>query len=253
MKTVVILSMPRSGSSLLAGILHHLGVWMGEEKDLKSGKHLNKYGCFENRSFISMNENLLFQCKLLIDQSRRVYDHQEMMKRAVKKYELWIKKIIRDNERSLWGFKNPNIIYSLPYFHHLLRNPYYIRLNRSVNSIANSFQKTANPQNWWPLVRDEFSYFSFHHRLLLVSRFIKLLLSQGNFSTQQVQEKIINNGYKRIDHFLKDKRHLSLHLNHLLNDPYSNIQKIINFLKISPSPSQIQNSLNFINPNLISS
>ncbi len=34
MKTVVILTIPRSGSSLLAGILHRLGVWMGEEEDL---------------------------------------------------------------------------------------------------------------------------------------------------------------------------------------------------------------------------
>ena len=76
MKTVVILTMPRSGSSLLAGILHRLGVWMGEEEDLNVGKHLNKYGCYENQSFIALNENILFQARRLVDHSRRLNREQ---------------------------------------------------------------------------------------------------------------------------------------------------------------------------------
>ena len=42
MKTVIILTQPRSGSSLLAGILHHLGVYMGEEEELKRDRYLLK-------------------------------------------------------------------------------------------------------------------------------------------------------------------------------------------------------------------
>lgn len=128
MKTVVILTMPRSGSSLLAGILHRLGVWMGEEEDLNVGRHLNKYGCYENQSFIALNENILFQAKRLVDHSRRLNDDDGLVESAVKSYEGKIKNLIRNNERELWGFKNPTIIYTLSYFHQHLNNPYYIRI-----------------------------------------------------------------------------------------------------------------------------
>jgi hypothetical protein len=42
MKTVTILTIARSGSSLLSGILQRLGVDMGSKNDMILGKHLNK-------------------------------------------------------------------------------------------------------------------------------------------------------------------------------------------------------------------
>jgi hypothetical protein len=253
-KTVVILAMPRSGSSLLAGILHHLGIWMGEEEDLKVGKHLNKYGCYENQSFISFNENILFKAKRLVDHSLRLNDDDELVKSAVISYEEKIKDIIRNNERELWGFKNPTIIYVLPYFHQHLNNPYYISLYRDVDSIAHSFLKTARPKNWWPEIQHEFSYFTVRDRIKIIFHFLRLLITKGNlFKSFAFQKKIAEDGYDRIDRFIRDKRHMTIELEDFLNDSKKIIQEIITFLEISPTPEQIQDALDFVDQDLISS
>jgi len=253
MKTVVILTMPRSGSSLLAAVLHRLGVWMGKEEDLKVGKHLNKYGCYENQSLIALNENLFFQSKRLVDHSRRLIDDDGLVKSVVKRSEEKIRNVFMENERDLWGFKNPTIIYTLPHFYHLLTNPHYIRLYRDPGSTAHSFLRTARPENWWPEIQHEFSYFTFRERIIIAFRFLKLLLKKGNlFKNYGFQKKIAEDGYRRIDRFIKDKRHISIHLDELLYDSEKVIQEIISFLEISPPPEQIQEALNFIRPDLIS-
>lgn len=254
MKTVVILTMPRSGSSLLAGILHRLGVWMGEEEDLNVGKHLNKHGCNENQSLIALNENILFQARRLVDHSRRLNDDDGLVEAVVKSYEGKIKNLIRDNDRELWGFKNPTIIYTLPYFHQHLTNPYYIRLNRDTDSIAHSFLKTARPQNWWPELQHEFSYFTVSARIEIIFQFFKLLITKGNlFRSHTFQKKIAEDGYKRIDRFIRDKRYMTVNLEDLLNNSKKIIQEITAFLEISPTPEQIQDALNFIDQDIISS
>jgi hypothetical protein len=252
-KTVVIVTMPRSGSSLLAGILQCLGVWMGKEEDLRVGNHLNKYGCYENQDFIALSENMLFNAKKMPDHSRRFDEDDEIMEHVVKKIGDKIKKVIKESERELWGFKNPTIIYTLPYFHQYLTNPYYIRLNRDLDSIARSFLKTARPRNWLPEIRHEFSYFTVYDRIKIIFRFLKAYMKKGNIlRNYDFQKKIAEDGYKRIDRFLKGKRHLTIDLEDLLHNSQKMIQEIIAFLEISPKPGQIQDALGFIHQGLIS-
>jgi len=253
-KTVVILAMPRSGSSLLAGILHRLGVWMGEDEDIKVGKHLNRYGCYENQSFIALNENILFQAKRVPDHSRRLSDNDGLIESVVKSYEEKIKNLIRNNERELWGFKNPTIIYTLPYFYQHLTNPYYICLYRDTDSIARSFLMTAKPKNWWPEIQHEFSYFAIRARLKIIFRFLKILITKGNlFRSHAFQKEIAEDGYKRIEKFIGDKRNITINLEDLMINSEEIIQEIITFLEISPTPKQIQDALDFIDQGLISS
>ncbi len=254
MKTVVIVAMPRSGSSLLAGILHKLGVWMGREEDLRVGKHLNKFGCYENQDFISLNENILFHAKKMPDHSRRLKEDTVVMERVVNKFENEISRAIRENERELWGFKNPTIVYTLPYFHQHLTNPYYIRLNRNPDSIARSFLRTAQPRKWLPEMRHEFSYFTFRNRIIIVFRFINVYLKRGNlFRSYEFQKKIAEDGVRRIDRFLSEKKHLVIELEDLLERSRKVIDQIMAFLEIPATPEQIQDALDFIHQDLISS
>lgn len=254
MKTVVVVAMPRSGSSLLAGILHRLGVWMGKEEDLRVGKHLNKYGCYENQDFIALNENILYQAKKMPDHSQRLNEDDEFMESVVKKFEPEIKNTIRRNERALWGFKNPTIIYTLPYFHQHLTNPYFIRLNRNPDRIARSFLRTARARNWFPEIRHEFSYFTLGVRIKIILRFIKVYLKRGNlFRRHDFLKKIAEDGDKRIHRFLKDKKHLAIELEDLLQRPQIVIGKIIAFLEIPATSEQIHDALDFIHQDLISS
>jgi len=251
MKTVVILSLPRSGSSLLAGILHNLGIWMGKEEDLKKGKHLNKYGCYENQSIEALILNILFYAKRLIDYSKRL-ENDELIKKAIDKYKLKIKKTIKENEKKLWGFKSPSAIYVIPYFHHFLKNPYYICLFRDVRSIAKSIGRTTKFRNWLPELKKIWEYFTFLNFIKFIFRLIKLSLRKGNlFSNYQLQIKVAENGYERIKKFIRDKKHITVYFDELINEPEHTINKIINFLEINPPPGQIEKAINFINPNLI--
>ncbi|MCD6517910.1 MAG: sulfotransferase [Candidatus Aminicenantes bacterium] len=254
MKTVVILSMPRSGSSLLSGVLFRLGVWMGREENMKIGKHLNKFGCYENQDFIGFNEYMLFKSKRLLNQARRLNDSDGLVEKAVRDHEERIIEIIRKNERELWGFKNPTMIYTLPYFHHHLKNPYYICLKREPKSIADSLKRAAKFKNWLPEIRHEFLYFSLIEKIQIILRFIKVFLKSGFiFTHESLYEEIAKDGYKRIDDFLKDKRYLDLKLIDLLEDSEKTIWKITDFLGITPSEKQIKDALSFIRPDLIKS
>ena len=254
MKTVIILSMPRSGSSLLSGVLYRLGVWMGKKDNMKIGRHLNKFGCYENQDFIGFNEYMLYKSKRLLNQARRINNSDGLVKKAVKEYEDRIIEIIRKNERELWGFKNPTMIYTLPYFHQHLKNPYYIRLKRNPESIAASLKRAAKFENWLPEIRHEFLYFSPLERLIIILRFIKVFLTEGFiFKDKNIHEKIARDGYQRIERFLEGKEYLDLKLIDLLENSEDIIQRIINFLDISPSEEQIKDALSFIRPDLINS
>ncbi len=246
--------MPRSGSSLLSGVLYRLGVWMGKKENMKIGKHLNKFGCYENQDFIGFNEYMLFKSKRLLNQTRRLNNSDGRLERAVKEHEDWIKRTIKKNQRELWGFKNPTMIYTLPYFHQHLKNPYYIRLERDPESIADSLKRAARFKNWLPETRHEFLYFSPIERLIIIVRFTKVFFTSGFiFKDKNIHEKIARDGYQRIDRFLKGKKFLDLNLVDLLEDSEETIQKIINFLHISPSDEQVRDALSFIRPDLINS
>lgn len=61
MKTIILLNPPRSGSSMVSGILTRLGVYIGSKKDMLKGKHVNKYGCYEDNDFKKLDEKILIK------------------------------------------------------------------------------------------------------------------------------------------------------------------------------------------------
>jgi len=58
-KVLVVLSAPRSGSSLLTSMISKFGVNLGNVWELKKGSIHNKYGYFENREILEINEAIL--------------------------------------------------------------------------------------------------------------------------------------------------------------------------------------------------
>ncbi len=254
MKTVLILTQPRSGSSLLAGILHRLGVWMGPESDLTMSKHKNKFGSYENQAFLKILHNILFKSKRLMYYSNRFSDEDRRVEKAVKKFENKLVKLIRESERELWGFKEAVLIYTLPFFHHHFNNPYYIILYRDPESIANSQIRAGKLDNWWPEIKTEFSYFKPHQWLVLFFRTIWTTITKGFlYKKFDFLVKLTKNGHDRIDNFVKDKRHIRINLIDLIEDSENSIEKIIAFLDINPSKEQIKDALAFVHPELITS
>ncbi|NHJ84069.1 MAG: hypothetical protein FK734_01320 [Asgard group archaeon] len=246
--------MPRSGSSLLAGVLHYLGVYMGSEKDLHMSQHKNKFGSFENQDFLKISHNILFKAKRLMLYWKRFDDKDGKVEAAVKKYEDKLVKIIRENEREIWGFKEAVIIYTLPYFHYHLKNPYYIVLYRDPESVANSNARAGKLSNWWPEIRTEFSYFKPHQWIMLFLRTMRTTFTKGFiYRDRDFVKRLTEDGYEKIDNFIKDKKHIRIELPDLVQNSEEAINQIIEFLDIKPSKEQIKNALDFIHPELLTS
>ena len=82
MKTVVLLTCPRSGSSLLSGLLHKLGVHMGDKHDLLQSKHKNRFGSFENQEILKLNHKLLYKSKRLMLYWKRLDDKDGLVEKV---------------------------------------------------------------------------------------------------------------------------------------------------------------------------
>jgi len=254
MKTVVILTQPRSGSSLLAGILHRLGVNMGDKADLEMSKHKNKYGSYENQNFLKITHNILFDSHRLMKYKNRLHDEDGLVEKTVKEYEEELIQLIRDSESDLWGFKEAVIIYILPYFHQHLTNPYYITLHRDAASVANSQVKAGKLKNWIPEIRTEFSYFTHKRRFGLFWRTIKTTFTEGFvYRKPEFLVPLIENGQERINDFIKGKKHLYIELDKIVKETDNIITQIIDFLEIKPTKEQISDAKGFVHPELITS
>ncbi|NHJ49310.1 MAG: hypothetical protein FK733_16090 [Asgard group archaeon] len=254
MKTILILTQPRSGSSLLAGILHKLGVWMGPDDDLLMSQHKNELGSYENQEFLKISHNILLKAKRLMYYANRFSDDDGRVEKAVKKYEEKLVKLIRESEREYWGFKEAVIIYTLPYFHHHLKDPHYIILHRDAESIANSQVRAGKLSNWLPEIKTELSYFRIYQWFILLFRTVWTTITKG-FLYRKLDFiiKLTEDGHERINKFVKDKKHIRIDLTELIENPEVEIKKIITFLKLQPTDQQLKEALDFVHPELITS
>ena len=255
MKTVIILTQPRSGSSLLAGILHRLGVVMGDdEEELVIQSHDNKFGSYEDQAFQKIFHRIMFASRRLIMYHNRLKKDDSKSEKAVKRYEKKLIKLIRQKEKELWGWKEAVLIYTIPFFHQHLTNPYYIFLRRPPESVANSQIKAGRTGRWWKEIALEYSYQQVYNWIPLALRTFYVIFRYGfywhklDFLTEVVQD-----AHQRIEHFIADKKQITIELDELINDSEEKIKQIIEFLDIIPDEDQIQEALEFVHPELIKS
>ena len=102
-RTLVVLGVARSGTSLVAGALHHLGVFMGEKAPAPVYEDM-PLGAAVEAGDLGAARDLL-----------RRYDQAH----------------------DLWGWKRPGALHHLQAVHGLLRNPRYVVIFRDVFAIAN--------------------------------------------------------------------------------------------------------------------
>jgi len=255
MKTVIILTQPRSGSSLLAGILHKLGVSMGDdEEELMKQTHDNKYGSFEDHDFQVLHHRMLFKAKILIQYPNRLKKDENNIKKAVQKYETELVDLIRKKERDLWGWKDAVLIYTIPYFEQHLNNPYYLYLYRPPKSVANSQIQAGRYGRWWNEIKQEYSYQPIYRWIPLALRTFAIIFTKG-FIWHKLDylSKIVEDAHQKIENFTKDKKCIRMDLENLIKNSEEEIDRLIEFLDISPTKEQIKDAFNFVHPELIKS
>ncbi len=142
-KTILILGMHRSGTSLTGEILKEFGVNLGE-KFLKPEKE-NPRGFFENLLVVRMNDKILALAGGTWD--RPPARDRVLSLMSNKRLMDEIQALVSSHEDVLWGWKDPRTVLTIDLFLPFLKNPYFIFCHRDENAIA----KSINKRNGTPL------------------------------------------------------------------------------------------------------
>jgi len=223
---------------------------MGTKNDLNDRNFLNKFGCYEDLDFFLLNFRIL---ALAGELGRFRIQNDKKIEYLIKYQSQYIKNLIKKKETSLWGWKDPSTVYTIPYFHNYLTSPHYICLHRNPNDIVDSILRVANN---FPNI---FSIIFIYIRFLKLRTLIKIgfnffyeFLKKGNPTrVRRFLKDIIITIYKKIDLFVDDKKHIHVNLDDLVKNSSEIIEQLIDFIEIKPSKKQISQALSFIHPELI--
>jgi len=210
-KTVVVLGMHRSGTSLTAGLLQILGVDMGQQ--LLPANQFNTKGYFEDTDFVDLNEEILKETGgswYKPPSEERVKGAGEVLGNKIK--YLITKKQNAPNQ--IWGWKDPRTALFLNLYYNYLNNPYFIVCLRNPYEVANSLAE-----------RDELS----------------VLDSLNLFNIYS--EKIVNFFKKHSGNKL-----MFLSFEDLIKNPIEQSKKLSEFIGIKFNSEMGKNILNLITP-----
>jgi hypothetical protein len=109
MSAIIVLGQGRSGTSTVAGILHHLGVYMGE--GLLPSTPDNPKGSFEDARFVDIHTRMI----------GGDWKHPKISAMKVDPLLPEYEALVEDmNRHELWGLKDPRLCFTFPYLMPLL-------------------------------------------------------------------------------------------------------------------------------------
>jgi len=155
MKTIVVLGMHRSATSLVAKGLHHeidMGpdLWVGENPT-------QPHGHYESRSFVSMNDRIL---KLAGGHWQRPPPEQHIL--AVgEDIRDEIKELVEaaGKGKEIWGWKDPRTTLTIKCYLPFLENPHFVPVFRDPKEVVKSLvRRNGNKPAYWVRVVREYNY-----------------------------------------------------------------------------------------------
>ena len=245
-KEVPVLSYPNSGSSLLAGVLHQLGINMGSR--LKSPQSVNPAGLFEDEDFTEILSKIWFRYNIRCDYSRII--HLEKLLETAEIYQNKLSMIIRQKQQQNidWGVKEPRLSLLWPAFSDILQNPHWIVSERDVNRLVKSRHNKINQRFRLFRARNIEYYIKNGHFFTILSYLTNSIRFLG--ITENALKAVIDHYYGLIYDFVRDKNCLIINYDNLLSNPQTEIQRITRFLSINPRPAQYEAALKLIAPGL---
>jgi hypothetical protein len=131
-KLFLILGIHRSGTSATAGVLHHLGVNMGD--DLIGANISNMKGHFENASFVTLNDQIL---RLAGGEWDNPPDRDQILK--TNHHLAAIKEFMDGARKPVWGLKDPRFVITYEVW-----KPYLERENITYIFVHRPFQASVS-------------------------------------------------------------------------------------------------------------
>lgn len=142
-RTFIVLGCPRSGTSLLAGVLHKSGVKMGYR--FGESSDANAMGFYENLDFADLDIQIL----KTMDIAHIAPVPPEEVTNAVQ-IEMEIAAAIVRNASSDWGWKDPRTVILWPWYERCLcetLNPHLIITRRGREEQMRSWLRTGNMES----------------------------------------------------------------------------------------------------------
>jgi hypothetical protein len=136
-KTIIVLGMHRSGTSMVSNTLSLLKINLG--KNMIGLAEDNPRGHFENKWFVKMNDKILalaggtWEIPPSRDEILKLKQNKQLMSE--------IENLIRSQEDEVWGWKDPRTVLTLELYLPFLKNPYFIICQRDKTSISKSLNK----------------------------------------------------------------------------------------------------------------
>jgi hypothetical protein len=135
MKTIVVLGMHRSATSLVAMGLFQAGVNIGTQL-LGPGKG-NKHGHFEDIGILQLNDRILSAAGGSWDNPPT----EEDIVLAGRNIESEIYAAVQTRQRPLWGWKDPRTTLTIRCYMPFLENPIFVPCFRDPMDVARSLNK----------------------------------------------------------------------------------------------------------------
>ena len=203
-ETFPVLCAVHSGSSMIAGAMHKMGVDMTKKATKTDSWHPR--GTFERHDFMVLNNKILKQ----IDGSWNNPPDEEKL--ITVGFGDEIKKLLEDHQKPKWGWKCPRNCLTIPVWHPHLENPKYIVLRREMKHMISSW------------TRSEYK-----------SKF-------GDISKTDA-ESTIRESYRRIDEFLKYKPRAnwaSFQYEIMLEYPERELKRLARFCGVEVTESALE-------------
>jgi hypothetical protein len=200
--------MHRSGTSLIAGILHKCGIFLGT--DLLGENISNPFGHFEDQRLLDLNNKILTAAGgtwFEPPTENAIYAQADRMKEE-------IVSALSHMPAGTWGWKDPRLSLTIELFLPYLHNPVFIICNREATAIAESLYR-----------RDGIE------------------MKSGLSIACIYQDRI-----KRIIEHHPDVRRMVVTYEKICSDPASVISRLISFIGLDVHPRQYRAAKRFVVP-----
>jgi len=138
-RSVIVLGMHRSGTSLVTGVLHHLGVDMGEPRPpvIQWDSPLGQY---EDQAFVRLDDAILKRAGSDWINPPLASD----VKVHTNQFRSVIQELIESKKSATWGFKTARNAFTIDLYLPHLPDPHFIVCRRCVQDIADSLARRNN-------------------------------------------------------------------------------------------------------------
>lgn len=145
-RCILVMGVPRSGTSAVAGVLHHLGVNMGEGH-LQPGNEWNPRGYYEDLRWQKANKRITGQ-RYGTNQPPAIGDS------LLEQYE---RLIVACEQSPLWGIKDPRLCFTASFFWPLLDDPRMVVVHRAPSASIESLMahSQGNYEGQYAMTKEE--------------------------------------------------------------------------------------------------